>query len=258
MPLKGSVSENLTQPSAAPVALQDHSIPAQGGLGSGSSPPTPWEATGAGAGSATVSAPQALAVPPAQNRSLMSRVGMEDDGFGDMDGDLGFGSFPIVKLDKDKFEVQGESLDDFECILLQSKDKWIIKASKASEAPFFYTYDMITDVSGNSVEQKKREWEAAGYPRTEFEEKRYKEVLAKMLSGKFSGKLVLLSVPPASINRLGGYRAELSVSHRYLNRVITKCSKGDKIKISNNISFYPWTFSYVRDASSEDLPSVGM
>ena len=245
---KGTTAENLNPeasseaPAPAPTAatLQDHSEPAGD---------TPWDDTPATAPAATVTqAPAPVPAPsnaPAVRPTNMVSQVTQNDGFEDLDGEIGFGSFPIVKLDKDKFEVDGESLDEFDCVMLQARNKWIYKVKNGDEEDMFYSYDEQTDTSGRSIQDRYSQWAAEGYDVTKVEIRKYLEVMVKMLSGKLADSLALLSVPPASVKRFGGYRAEVAMAHkRQLNSVITTCTKGTKVQINPKISFYPWNFKF--------------
>ncbi len=173
-------------------------------------------------------------------------TGMPDDGFSDLDDQIGFGSFPIVKLDKTEFLINDETLGDgnaFTCRLLNGRKKILVKESGDQDTKnLLYSYDGIHDTAGKLIEDRIAEWKADGVE--SVERKTYFEAAAQLIGGDRDQELVLLSIPPASVSRLSGYRASVTMREGVpLSDVITKCSKGAKVKIGNNITFYPWQFS---------------
>lgn len=255
----GKTAVNMTEaPKPEPATIQDHSQPVDDGDG------VPWDegsegngTTAAAASTASARAVQAAsdthqAVAPATSgRSMTGGRGvgglavLQNDGFSDLDEEIGFGSFPIVKLDKNMFCSEGMEVDSFHCVLMQSRDKWIWKADDDN---LFYSYDNVHDSAGRAVTQRIDEWVAAGFDRAKIENRKYKEVVAKMTDGPLVGKLVLLSIPPASVKRLGGYRGEVAMVHgRQLSQVVTKVLPGAKVQVNPKISFYPWNFEHARN-----------
>lgn len=177
-------------------------------------------------------------------------AGLSGDGFDSLDNQIGFGSFPIIKLDKDKFDVNGEQLDDFDCVMLQARSKWIHKVGEKDNESIFYSYDNEHDTGGRTVTSRYAEWKNEGYDVKSVDVREYMEVMVKVIGTSLDGQLALLSVPPASVKRLGGYRAETRLSKgAKLNEVITKCTKAPLVKISAKVSFYPWNFKFVSKLS---------
>lgn len=193
-------------------------------------------------------APQAAGLP---STSLAAALG--DDGFDDLNESIGFGSFPMVKLDKSSYEADGKDLgDSFNCVLLNARKKYLVKAFKGDDAPMVYTYtDPLTDpnamdMSGTLVSAKLAEWRAQGHDTPEI--KQYMEVTARMAGGAMDGTIVLLSIPPASVSRLAGHRAAVMINHgKQLSQVVTRCGLGPKIK-TGNTTFFPWDFSVAKGA----------
>ena len=257
MALKGKPAMNLNPAPAAPAAaaapapaastaLQDHSEDApweegqDGAQAAAQAPAAPAAAPAAPRAGTTVAAPDATG-----GKSGIGAIAvLQNDGFGDLDEEIGFGSFPIIKLDKNKFVVEEEEVDEFHCVMLQSRDKWIYKADDDN---LFYSTDNEHDSAGRTVEERINEWVAAGFKREKIESRKYKEVAVKMLDTKLAGSMALLSVPPASVRRLGGYRAEVGVAHGVtLRQVVTKVLPGAKVQVNPKISFYPWNFKFER------------
>jgi hypothetical protein len=166
--------------------------------------------------------------------------------FGSMDNKLAFGAFPQVKLDKDKFVVGEEGeIDAFDFKPLGSQSRWIYKRD-ADE--FFFTYDNVTATDGRPVQDILNDWKAEGTPLKERRE--YQEVYGYIMDGEFAERMVVLSIPPASVPRLAGLRAELqAMKNLDLDQVIIHIEKGSKIKTKAGQTFYPWKFSFKSLAS---------
>ena len=179
---------------------------------------------------------------PKKTGGLMAAVGAADDGFDALDDEIGFGSFPMVKLDKSKFVIDKAEYDEFHAVILSARPKWVYKAD---DDHLLYSYDQVYDTSGKTIEAVKAEWKADGVS-TAISVSKYMECASKVVSeGAHQGRIVLLSVAPASVKRLGGYRAELKLTGKSLGKVVTRIFPGDKVQINPKISFYPWNFELV-------------
>lgn len=194
---------------------------------------------------------QALEVAAApKGTSVMNALSDgEDDGFGALDDQIGFGSFPMVKLDKNMFIVERAEFQTLDVRLMSARPKYAFKAKKDSnpktkandDDPMVYSYDGVTATSGLSLEAIKKEWAAEGFPHAE--KSTYMECAAEVVSdNQYKGRIVLLNVAPASTKRLGGYRAEVKLKGHKLSDVVTTIFPGDKIEIDSKKSFYPWNF----------------
>lgn len=252
MALKGSAKPLSENEAAAKTQIQDQTVPAAEDL--------PWKEEEV-SGETQDSQPSANAPVPAAPAtgtavsaarapgSFLAKVGQEDDGFSALDDQIGFGSFPMAKLDKNTFVIENSEYTELLVIMLQARSKWILKVDDEN---FVYSYDNVNDLSGKSLEQVKREWRAQGLK--DSTTSMYMEVAARVLSeGKHQGKLVLLNVAPASVKRLGGYRAELAIQKRTLSQVVTRIFPGALIKINPKISFHPWNFEFSRDVTEDDM-----
>lgn len=194
----------------------------------------------------------AAAVPAVPgNHPMAAAKEVVQDGFNSLDNKLGFGSFPIVKLDKDVF-FRGEKNigKEVHCIMMGARSKFLYKEKGVRNTKnLFYTYDHVTHGTGTKVADTLREWKVKGI---EVEQKEYQEVIAMHLEPLANGKFkpighVLLNVPPASASRLGGYRMEVTqFMGKPLSGVVTVCKAGDLVKMQND-SFYPWNFEYHSD-----------
>ena len=189
----------------------------------------------------------------------------EDDGFGDLDDDIGFGSFPIVKLDGKTFEsTEGHSFDSLNVVIIQSRLKALIKARKGEEdgIPIAFAYPpkecSASDVSptsvlnmtagdGTLISDHVKQWKEEGqmegaHPIVSV----YREVMARVVNpdGELDEELVILNIPPASRSRLAGYRKKLKLKGLNMSKVLTKLVPGPKIQKGQK-SFHPWDFKLV-------------
>jgi hypothetical protein len=175
-----------------------------------------------------------------------------DDSFDDLDQDLGFGSFPMVKLDKDVFVTSdGDEFDHLDVILKRMSRKTLIKAraGQDDDIPFVYTYNNETALDGRSVADHLREWREDGDMPAGADpiKAEYLEVLAEVCgSGNeaYDGEMVILNIAPASKRRLAGYKLKLQAKGLAMHKVVTRVIAGAKITKGNK-SFHPWDFKLV-------------
>jgi hypothetical protein len=176
-------------------------------------------------------------------------------GFEDVDDDIGYGSYPVLKLDGKDFMCEGETFETVDVVLLEQRNKFLYKArpgKQDEEVPVAYSYDERTTVTGRPLTELFAEWQDAG----EMEEgaspivAKYKEVVAEVRNSgsELDGELVLLSVPPASRSRLAGYIKKLAMKRMVPQSVITRCQPGNKV-VRGKTSFYPWDFKLVGPAN---------
>ena len=169
---------------------------------------------------------------------------LEQEGFEGLE--YGFGSFPMITLQNDgTFQSsEGGSLgSEFYCNILGSTPKWIYKNDQKGPAEdFFYTFDREFNMQGEPIDAILAGWKQKGW---EYETKKYLDVQAQLVTtDEDNGTLVLLSIPPTSINKFSGYLA--SISGRYNKRiaeVVTRVHLGDKVT-KVKYPFHPWGFSY--------------
>ena len=173
----------------------------------------------------------------------------EQAGFGGLDA--GFGSFPILKLSGESFELDDDDYPEKEVYMqiTQSRSKFIIKQKdQGDDAEFIYSYEDIkknplaTDVSGSSVKAWIDKQHLDGF---EIEVKEYIEAIAELLDdNEFNGEIVLLSIPPSGVRRFAGYCIKLNMKHQcFPDKVITVASIGKKIK-KDTKSWCPWVFKF--------------
>lgn len=197
--------------------------------------------------------------------------------FDSVSGELGFGSFPQIKLDKDKFLAgndQKNEMDEFLFRPMSSKARFIYKAEKDSK-DFFFSYDDTLANDGTPIANKLADWRAAGFTRPE--KRKYQEVYGYIVESggnDYEGRMVILSVPPASAPRFAAYMAELSL-RRYegqpvdgagrpvplgAHETICRIQKGAKITTKDANTFYPWDFQFemtLKDWEAKEAEKLG-
>ena len=192
-------------------------------------------------------------IAPAPVKSIVQN-NERDDSFDGLEDELGFGSFPIVKLDKTEFVCGNHTMEALdEVILLQAKKKHLYKASQSDDkdVPLVYSYDGVYDIGGTPLTQVFAEWvdEGAMEPGNTPFHSIYMEVYAQVLSCSASdlvGELVMLNIAPKSLRVLSGYQAKVRLKGAKLSQVVTRVCKGQKVSMPGGKSFYPWDFRFVR------------
>lgn len=172
-----------------------------------------------------------------------------DDGMDFLDDKIGFGSFPIIKLEQGDFEMGKEVLgSEVEVQVYSARMKYLFRENARNTKNLFYSYDLVDTASGGgTVAQRLAQWKAEGI---EWERKDYIEAVVCLTAGPHAGEIALLSIPPASVPRFAGYRKAIAVMQpgETVLSVITKCTKAAKVTLDNGESFYPWDFKFVRKA----------
>lgn len=169
--------------------------------------------------------------------------------FDDLDGQIGYGSFPMVKLEAGEFVCETKTLKEFACIMKSMRKKFLFKCDKDHTA---YSYDRVHRQDGTPLREVFADWVSQGLlgrgqipAQTE-----YAEVAALITDGFTPGRMVILSVPPASVRRLAGYKAETRVSAGLsLNEAVTFVRVGPKVTTKNKEIFFPWDFAYAGKAA---------
>ena len=176
-----------------------------------------------------------------------------DSSFDDLDSDLGFGSFPMVKLDNSGQFVtsDGDEFDQLDVVIRRMTRKTLVKARAGQDEgiPFVYTYNGETALDGRSVADYIREWKEDGEmePAADPIKSEYLEVLAEVHNTgneNYDGEMVILNVAPASKRRLAGYKLKLQAKGLPLHGVLTRVLAGAKISKGNR-SFRPWDFKFI-------------
>lgn len=174
----------------------------------------------------------------------------EVEGFEGVDDDLGFGSFPIMKLDGKDFMCEGHVFDQVEGVLIRWADNFLFKARQGrdgEDVPVVYSADGEHTTGGRPLNDVFAEWVAVG----EMEQgatpirSRYKTVLFEVhnTGTDLDGEYVMCNVAPASVTRLAGYIKRLQIKRLAPQDVLTRLVPGSKVSMGRN-SFHPWDFKY--------------
>ena len=170
---------------------------------------------------------------------------LAEDGFEGLD--LGFGAFPIVVLQNTGDFTSSEGAEfgtEFDCIVMNSREKFICKNTKADkdDEDFFYSYDKEFATNGDPATKRIGEWAEKGWG---YEWKPYLDVAAQLVGGEYDGELVMFSIPKTSIARFSGYLATVKMKAGVApNGVVTRVYRGDKIT-KVKYPFFPWAFKMV-------------
>lgn len=183
--------------------------------------------------------------PPAV-ASLVPAAGAFDDGFDDLTP--GFGALPRVKMEAGHFWCDSERVGtEFVAQFIQSKKVFIWRDRRADapgEAKAAWSNDGVTCQNGLTVEEVRAKWVRDGQPAEEHVMRETREVIAMVLTGPMKDKVVQLSIPQQSVNKMAGYRGQLLATRgRRIPDVLTRVHVGEPIKTKQG-SFTPWAFEY--------------
>lgn len=165
------------------------------------------------------------------------------------DLDLGYGSFPTIKLDNGIFtDTDGNNLGrEFTCVLTSRVEtQYIYRAlSQTPQGPkvlnnkvdLAFTFDHQTTTRGVDLGTWQAERIAEGKT---IEIATQKQALVVMVGGEFDQSFRILQIPQQSIPRLDGHRAVLR-AYRKEGKAITTVLVGAPIKNAFG-SFTPWQF----------------
>lgn len=186
---------------------------------------------------------------PAANASRATdqfETNMADEGFEGLN--LGGLSFEQIRLPGEGQFLIGQEDEElgkeFDCVIQKTRARYVVRQSDDQDADMYYSYDPkgLTMADGEDASDKLAEWREEGYDDPTI--KKYIEVMAIMIDegGERDRMMVLLSIPPASVQKFSGFIAQQQLMKGKLpNQFITKCMVGKKVKTGNN-SFFPWTF----------------
>lgn len=186
-----------------------------------------------------------------------------DEGFEGTE--LGFGSFPVIKLpgegvfnDSDDNEL-GKHI---RASLQQSKEVFLYKQEDNNDGDVGYSYDGVNlsafngDEDYKTVAELKKGWSDEGY---ETETKKYLEVIgvicedhAKILGGEvpegledLQGEPVIFSIPPSSVKAFSGKCATLTWAGKPIKGAVMDFMVGKKRTNGAN-KYFPWKFRLVK------------
>lgn len=163
--------------------------------------------------------------------------------------ELGFGSFPILKIvNEGKFEDEDENDygEQFVAVVQSTRIKHLYKQAGVSEGDVSYSYDGVNLLSASengaaTVEALKAEYEELGYS---LEVKDYLEVVVTMQDPEsdFDGEMFILSIPPASRTKFSGVVATMQLKGKDVKTTPILFSVGKKRKSKGGSNYFPWSF----------------
>lgn len=175
---------------------------------------------------------------------------LAEQGFTDLKID--FTSFPIVKLEDERFQTADNDrfATEFQCQIIQERKSFMFigDLGRDKDPEIVYSDDGIHQ-SGD--DQKPMvdvfaDWKARGIP---YSRKEYKQVMVKVLSGgdgSLDEEIVMLQIPPKSIGKVDGYKIALSMRTPpvKVSEAVTKVSVLPKVGTGLK-AFNPWGFKYM-------------
>jgi len=164
-------------------------------------------------------------------------------------------SFDRIKLHEGKFLLGSDETElgtEFDCVVYGTKALYVVRQSTDNDAEAFYSYDPNgkTFTDGTSAREKLEEWAEDGYGTEDspLDIRPYLEATVVLVNrdDEYEGEMVMLSIPPASKDRLGGCAAQASMKFNkaLLNQVVTRCTVGKKVGEGQR-AFKPWTFKVI-------------
>ena len=105
-----------------------------------------------------------------------------------------------------------------------------------------YSYDGLVTTNGEPLDDVLSEWKAEG---VRISEKEYVDVTVELSGddlGDLDGEMAMLSVSPASVQKLTGYMGKLMRKGLDPRKTLTEVYAADKVKTKGGNQFYPWGF----------------
>lgn len=191
----------------------------------------------------TTAVPAQYAQPPAPANRAVAPVFSGDDGFGAV-APVTYGAYPRLKLESGVFWLDGQKLGtEFLVQFIQRRTVLVYRDTTDSNdknAKVVWSYDGVSTTKGESVEAILRQWKASG--RTPAPVRETSEAIGMIQSEPHYGKVIMMSIPQQSHNRLMGYNNVLMQVHgKKANQVLTRVAVGEPVKFGNT-SFTPWNF----------------
>lgn len=191
----------------------------------------------------TTAVPAQYAQPLAPANRTVAPVFSGDDGFGAV-APVTYGAYPRLKLESGVFWLDGQKLGtEFLVQFIQRRTVLVYRDTTDSNdknAKVVWSYDGVSTTKGESVEAILRQWKASG--RTPAPVRETSEAIGMIQSEPHYGKVIMMSIPQQSHNRLMGYNNVLMQVHgKKANQVLTRVAVGEPVKFGNT-SFTPWNF----------------
>jgi len=170
-------------------------------------------------------------------------------------------SFDRVKLHENDFKLGSDEISlgqTLDVQIMSTRPLYIVRQHDGSGAEIFYSYDKngLLNTDGSSAQETLDNWKEDGYgvEGSPLNIKEYSEAMAQIVGrdDEHEGLMVMLSIPPASRNRLAGAfavgRQRLKVDP---SNLIVRCKVGNKIG-SGEEAFRPWVFTAHRVAEAAE------
>lgn len=173
---------------------------------------------------------------------------------------VGFMSFDSIRLKDGQFIMGSDEEElgrEFSCVVVTTRPRYIVRQSSDGDADVYYSYqkDGLVDTEGNDKTELLREWKEDGYENPIIKE--YAEVLALLSRPEDqdkNGAMVMLSVPPTSLQRFSGFLVQQRMMRRKKHSdFLLTCTIGKKVG-SGNTAFYPWAFKDGGEVPTSILP----
>lgn len=195
---------------------------------------------------------QAPSAPAKASGGSQFESGMAEDGFEGLT--LGGLSFEQIRLPGEGQFLIGQDDEElgkeFDCVVQTTRSRFIVRQSDDDDAEMFYSYDPKGqyDTEGVDMTDTLQEWKEEGFEKPVI--KKYLEVMAIMIDegGDRDRMMVMLSIPPASVQKISGFFAQQQLRGRGKpNEYVTKFQVAKKVKKGNN-SWFPWAAAHGGEA----------
>lgn len=215
----------------------------------------PQAAEPAGKELATATQTTAVAAPTTSVRGAMAKFteDLAEQGYEGMQ--LTGMSFDRVKLHENDFKLGSDEISLGQVLdvqIMSTRPLYIVRQYEGNGAEIFYSYDKEGKfgTDGSSAQETLDAWKEDGYgvEGSPLNIKEYSEAMAQIVGreDEHEGLMVMLSIPPASRNRLAGaFAVGKQRLHVDPSNLIVRCKVGNKIG-SGEEAFRPWVFTALR------------
>lgn len=199
---------------------------------------------------ATVSANTAVAAVAEQRSSMTANFKQEmaEQGFEDIE--LTGRSFDRVILHEGKFKLGEFELGlEFKFIAQSSRAVYVVRQDDSQDAKVYYSYDPKGEyqADGTSAEDILAEWREDGYATEDnpVDIKKYMELMVTLTDreDEYEDQMVLLSIPPASRDRVAGIFAQVKQKLNCAPNGAVLLAKVGKEVGEGKKKFRPWVFA---------------
>jgi len=158
-----------------------------------------------------------------------------------------------LKIKNGSFSTDEDELDEkeFTCTILEARPKYSYATEEGEGGEQVFSYDRETVPGGGSLADLINDWVIDG----EIENakdvivKEYCDAVLQVYDGTLEDEIVVASVSPSSVGKLGGYQSALEYrgfdTREKMLSVVTKVSVGKTVSKGSK-SWNPWKFSFVK------------